>query len=336
MTSIRLHHILHRSLEEMKATRDVAKAISWRAALITFRAKIDIQIMNRNGYQESEARKNRLLKKHKIMLDFLDKMFKPFWDKYNFTKSMPETNPNLRNKIWICWWQGLENAPEIVKACVESIKRNAGNCEIIIITDKNYKDFVEFPDWLEEKRRTGIINRTIYSDLLRMNILSTYGGLWIDSTFFCKEKCFDQYMNLPLWSIKRPDYFHASVACGYFANYSLGCTYENRWVYKVMKDCLFYYWQHNDILFDYLLTDYVIVLAQKHIKDIDQMFKGIAPNNKNCDELFKVLGQPYDENTWKRISADTALYKLTWKQSFPKEVNGKETFYGKIIDGTLK
>lgn len=45
----------------------------------------------------------------------------------------------------MCWWQGLDNAPEIVKACVDSVRRNAGNREVIIITDKNVREYVSFP-----------------------------------------------------------------------------------------------------------------------------------------------------------------------------------------------
>ncbi len=86
---------------------------------------------------------------------------------------------------------------------------------------------------------------------------------------------------------------------------------------------------------DYLLTDYVIVLAQRHDEEIADAFLKIQPNNKWCDELFKVLGQPFDEKTWLHISEDTCLYKLTWKQSFDNQVDGNETFYGKLINGTL-
>lgn len=169
-----------------------------------------------------------------------------------------------------------------------------------------------------------------------MNILATYGGIWIDSTFFCKGPCFESYMKLPLWSIKRPDYLHCSIASGYFAGYSLGCNYQNRWIFKIIRDILFHYWKDNEKLVDYLLVDYAVVLAQQHYKDLAEAFKQIQPNNPYCDELYKVLGQPYDENTWQHISKDTALYKLTWKQSFEKEINGKKSFYGMLIDGSLK
>lgn len=69
-----LKRLFHRSIEELKSTYDIAKAISFKAALLTFRAKVDIQIMNRNGFKEPENVKNRLLKKHQIILDYLDNL----------------------------------------------------------------------------------------------------------------------------------------------------------------------------------------------------------------------------------------------------------------------
>ena len=327
--------IVHRSLEELRATYDVARVISLKAALITLRAKIDIQIMNRNGFKEPESVKRRLMKKHQIMLNFLENEFKNYWNSYQKPTDIPDCDPKLRNKIWICWWQGIDNAPEIVKACVDSIRRNAGKCQIILITEDNYKDYVSFPDWVEKKRKAARFSRTHFSDLLRMNILSMYGGIWIDSTFFCTKPYFEEYMRQPLWSIKRPDYLHCSVAGGYFAGYSLGCSYENRWMFKVIFDVLCQYWEKREKLVDYLLVDYAVILAQRHDREIADAFTKIQPNNKWCDELFKVLGQPFNEKIWRHISEDTCLYKLTWKQSFAKEVNGQKTFYGKLIEGTL-
>ena len=53
------------------------------------------------------------------------------------------------------------------------------------------------------------------------------------------------------------------------------------------------------------------------------------------DELYKVLGEPFDEDVWKELTKDTSLFKLTWKQEFPKKKDGKDTFYAKLLDGTL-
>ena len=51
---INVKRIVHRISEELDATSRIAKVTSWRDAMETFRAKIDIQIMNRNGYKETE------------------------------------------------------------------------------------------------------------------------------------------------------------------------------------------------------------------------------------------------------------------------------------------
>lgn len=107
-------------------------------------------------------------------------------------------------------------------------------------------------------------------------------------------------------------------------------------MFKVIRDFLFNYWKECDKLIDYLLVDYAVVLAQKHNEKIAKAFEYIQPNNKNCDELYKVLGQTFDENLWKQICADTVLFKLTWKQCFQKVREGKSTFYGMLIEDKLK
>ena len=237
--------------------------------------------------------------------------------------------------IWVCWWQGLEQAPELVKVCVDSIKRNAGNHRVIILTDDNYKQYVDIPKWVEEKKNKGIITRTNYSDLLRLSLLAKHGGMWIDSTFFCTAPILDEYFKEPLWSIKRPDYFHASIASGYFAGYSLACNEKNRFAFVTIRDFFLNYWKHNDTMVDYLMVDYMIVLAQKYDKRIAEIFADIKPNNPECDELYKVMGEKFDEKLWNDMKKDTYLFKLSWKYQYPKEIDGVLTFYGMLLNGEL-
>ena len=211
-----IKRIVHRSCEEIGATFRIARATSWPEAINTFRAKLDIQVMSRNGYKEPPAVKGRLLRKHETVLKYLENRFGEFFESYDYDAPLPPSDPALEGKIWMCWWQGEENAPEIVRACIDSVRRNAGGHEVIVITDENLSDYVHIPDWVLEKVRAGIMSRTNLSDLLRLSLLAEHGGMWLDATFFCAGSL-DEYMDMPLWSIKRPDYLHASVACGMFA-----------------------------------------------------------------------------------------------------------------------
>ncbi|SFC61714.1 Capsular polysaccharide synthesis protein [Butyrivibrio sp. YAB3001] len=160
--------------------------------------------------------------------------------------------------------------------------------------------------------------------------------MWLDATFFCTDSVLlDSYFNEPIWSIKRPEYNHASVACGYFAGYSLECHEENRYAFSTMRDLFLNYWKNNDIMVDYLMVDYMIVLAQKHDKRIQNQFDRISPNNPKCDELIKVLNEQFDKDKWADLKTDTCLFKLSWKQKFIEEKDGKPTFYKYLIEGKL-
>jgi hypothetical protein len=181
-----------------------------------------------------------------------------------------------------------------------------------------------------DKYKAGIVTRTHLSDYLRLELLSRYGGLWLDSTFFCTSNI-ESVFNLPLWSIKRPDYLHISVASGQFANYSFACDEEHRWIFATLRDYLLAYWQKYDYMVDYLFLDYLIVKAIQDYREIAKVFSEIPPNNPNCDELLKVLSKQYDVQKWNELIKDTNLFKLTWKKTFEKEVDGQLTFYGKII-----
>lgn len=326
-----IKRILKRISEELRATKEISKITSFGEGINTFLAKIDIQRMNRNGYKESSKMKKRLLKKHKTMMNYFKKKFEPFLSTYKVKRSY-EFNESLDNVIWLCWWQGEDNAPDIVKNCIDSIRKNSGEHEVIIINKDNYKNYVSIPEWIEEKRNKGIITWTHMSDILRLSLLSKYGGMWLDTTFFCNGSL-DEYFSYDLWSIKRPDYLHCSIASGYFATYSLYVKNEYKWIFSVILDMYLHYWSITDSQIDYLTLDYMFVLAQEIDPDIKKLFNSIPENNPECDELCKILNLKYDLNTWNKLCYSTKLFKLTWKQKFKTEHHNKKTYFSHIMQG---
>ncbi len=171
-----IKRIVHRISEELSATKKISALTSWPDAFAILRAKTDIQIMNHNGYYESPTAKKHLIKKHQVMIDYYEKAFSDFLSNYsNSTQISNDDKENMSDCIWVCWWQGLDLAPAIVKSCVKSIEENSAGHRVIILTDDNYKDYVNIPDWVQEKKNKGIISRTNYSDLLRLSLLAEHG-----------------------------------------------------------------------------------------------------------------------------------------------------------------
>lgn len=326
----RIRHHISRLGEELKAFLCLAKKIGIYKSFICFFAKIIIFIMNKNGYKEYPFFTKILKKKHVYMRKYFDcvfsKGYQEICEKHN------DYDNSFSNTIWVCWWQGLEKSPDVVKSCIHSIQFSAKENPVVIIDSKNVADYVDIPDWLNERVKEGKISRTNLSDFLRVSLLAKFGGLWLDSTFFCKPGFnFNECFCNTVWSIKRPEYLHCSVASGYFSGYSIHCSEEFRWFFAHVRELYLYYWKTHKILIDYLLIDYLIDFVIRHQTIAKKMFEQIPPNNDNCDELLKKINEPFNAEEWKKLSNNTGLFKLSWKMNLCNTINGKNTYYGKLV-----
>lgn len=327
---------IKRGAEELLATARIAKVVGVYDAITTLKGKIEIQRMCRDGYQEPPARLATLMHKHEIMLRYYEQRYREEFAAYDFGAPLSEDEPKFHDKVWTCWWQGVDAAPEIVKACIASIRQAAGDHEVVVIDDENFLDYADMPDWLVEKYRAGVISRTQFSDCLRFALLAQHGGIWMDATIFCSESLPEDAFERELFTVSRPDCDHMSVAAGRFSDFCLGCNQEGRRQYTSIRDAYYLYWHTNNMLIDYLTNDYMIVLLQKlDPEHVGRGFAAVEPSNPRMADLLFNLNEPYDEALWREMSRDTSIFKLSWKIPVAKERDGEPTFYGKLVEGSL-
>ena len=86
---------------------------------------------------------------------------------------------NLPKTIWFLWLQGLTEAPLVVKQCYESWLKHNSDWKIIFLDEHNIADHVSLP---QHK-----VTNQAYSDILRINLLAKFGGVWVDATCFCTK-----------------------------------------------------------------------------------------------------------------------------------------------------
>ena len=119
---------------------------------------------------------------------FLHEKYSALIKKYAKAVINEETCPHVKDyQIYFCWLQGEANLPPIVRCCYNSFKQNAGRYKIVFIDEQNFSKYVDIPPHVMDKFRTGKITRTHFSDILRVNLLERYGGLWLDSTILVTE-----------------------------------------------------------------------------------------------------------------------------------------------------
>ena len=217
-----------------------------------------------------------------------------------------ENNVSNSKIIWWCWLQGEENAPELCRACLASLRKNLLDFEIKIVTEKNMWDLVKIPDFIKKKYEDGIISRTHFSDILRTCLLCEHGGVWIDSTVYCTGYKTDLFSsNLFYFSnIMRGD---DGIA---FSNWLI-CAHKNNPVLLSMRDLLFLYWKKNNGLYHYFLYHFFATMVLEKYPKIAAkvpVFSNVPPHIMQR-ELFSDYS---DERFW-QYEAMSDFHKLTYK-----------------------
>lgn len=265
-----------------------------------------------------------------------DKVKKYLKENYNYLiqKYMNQdssSNKDIANIIWVCWWQGLDNAPDIVKLCIKQIKKFAGEKEVILITKENYKEYVDIPDYIMAKMEKGIITITHFSDILRANLLSKYGGIWMDATCFLTANIFDD-LTPEFYTVKLPhNKNEICVSDGKWCGFFIGST-KNNVLFNFLKDFFNEYWKKEDSLIAYFLIDYIISIAYDNIDKVKRMIDKVPENNVLIHTLKEMLNSEYNEKEYNQILEKNKIHKLAHERKYITNLeNGKETFYGHIL-----
>jgi hypothetical protein len=108
--------------------------------------------------------------------------FASFEPKLLILMQSPEIHQKIPRTIWMLWFQGLTAAPLIVKECVKSWENKNPDWNLVVLNLDNLHKYIQI-DLTEKKLATLSVQHK--SDLIRLKLLSTYGGVWADATTFC-------------------------------------------------------------------------------------------------------------------------------------------------------
>ena len=232
-----------------------------------------------------------------------------------------------KNKIvWICWLQGIENASHLVRQCYETVKKQFADWKIIVITSENLNEYTHFPDYISEKWKKGIISNTHFSDLLRLELLTRHGGLWLDATVYCTGKLPEYIENTPL-------FMYQSLKPGFtghtnrISSWLIWAESDNIILLET-KRLLFRYWKNNDILYDYFILHHFITMV---LENYPEHLACIIPvSNEMPHILLLRLFEKFDPEMWEAVKKGSDFHKLTYK--FTEEQSGlKDTYYQKLF-----
>lgn len=269
-------------------------------------------------------------RKHEIIIKKLEKDYSYILNKYMDYQA--NASYNIYAPIWVCWFQGIENAPPLVRMCVQSIKA-ATKHPVNVISNNNISEFFVFPEYITKKYQQGLITNAQFSDIVRMALLSEYGGLWIDATIFIPNSIPEDVFYNEFYTCKRNLHSIYYISDYRWTSFLNGCQ-KDCVVQKAMNDLFLEYWKKEDYLIDYLLVDYFMEVIYRNLPSVKDLVDELPYNNSLIDELQAKMNDKYIEKDYKELvdSKDTYLFKLSWRLSFQQETkDGELTYFGFLL-----
>ncbi len=251
----------------------------------------------------------------------------------SFLSGLRRLRPELagRKLVWVCWWQGEEKAPEMVRYCLASLRRHMPeDAELHLITEKNCASYIELDPVFTEKAAKGIITSVHLTDILRMQLLYLYGGLWADATcYFTDGSCFEQAWDTEFFSpctMAGRERIH-ETSHGKWFSFLMGgrpgnavCAYG---LYALRR-----YWENRENMPDYVLIDYVIAAGYKALPEVRRAID--TKPAVRCDHIWDLLRCMYyaaEEEDYQRLVESEGVFKLSYRLEFPFYKGGKPTAY---------
>ena len=220
------------------------------------------------------------------------------------------TNLQVPKTIWICWLQGFDQAPEMVKRCVASIEQYCPDFDIIRLDATNMYDYAPIPELIKQRFEAGRIPFAHFTDVLRTAILAEHGGIWIDATVLLTAPIPEAILKEPFFMFQNPRPFRLPHATSHWFIVSA----KAHPLMKRQLELLYAFWQRERGLIDYYMyyiLFYILITENEEAKELFEKMLYLA--NTDARMLQALLSEPYSEKQWCQICDLTPIHKLNWK-----------------------
>ena len=214
--------------------------------------------------------------------------------------------------IWILWIQGWDKAPELAISCLASWERHNPDYVIHALDQKSLKNFIpsiNLASILSTPKELEAI-----SDQIRLELLSRYGGVWVDATAMCAKSLsswLPEHMEKGFFAFEKPSsdreissWFLASQKNNYIIS-RWHSAVKKYWEQRVSRHS--YFWLH-ELFFELCSKDMLFREIWGSVKKISaQNPFHFGPNSPRLKESLDKFCLSYFENQ------SIPVFKLTHK-----------------------
>ncbi|MCL2597312.1 MAG: capsular polysaccharide synthesis protein [Paludibacter sp.] len=251
--------------------------------------------------------------------------------------------------FWQFWHQGIdENTSKIVVECLNSVKKNSNGYQVILLTNETVWDYVSLPNFVFEKFSKNRFNYANLSDIVRLYLLSAYGGVWLDATIYLTNTIKEKMLNEDFFAFQRseiplsdakifrkfdPLYFSWNENFQIKMLNSFIIAKPNNKIIADLLSILLQYWKNEKKAGHYFF--FQILFNRMILNDEWKNLNCKIVGDTDCHKLQIVALDKFDHKIFDEIKSKSNIHKLTYRfDRFNQIPVG--SFFDFIANGKLK
>jgi hypothetical protein len=206
-----------------------------------------------------------------------------------------------KKTIWLLWYQGWDHAPWLVQQVRKSWELHNPRWNIVCLDQNNLSQYI---DPTRRFNQNFTIKMQAKSDLIRLNLLADYGGVWADATMLCMVSLdrwiYDALQPVGFWMYHGRD--NGAGPASWFIISQRQSYIIQRWREAANK-----FWQSHRFFYDYFWMDALSKTSRRETL-------GFVKNGRK----FRIFGQTpqvnricWPESHIRGIPNCMRFYKLT-------------------------
>jgi hypothetical protein len=207
-------------------------------------------------------------------------------------------------RVFFYWAQGVDHAPPVVQLCRDALLQHDAGDQVLLLDRAAAADLVSLPGWLERR-----VDREAHrSDILRLELLWRYGGIWLDATCLTRESLIARLPDLI-----GSGFFAFAVRPTRYANWFLASRPGDPLVGLLLEAHLLYWEQHRTAV-DYYVSHALfeaLVVADPAFRAAWEASPRLAADAPHA--LQRRLADRYDAAGFQDLLEGCFVHKLTHK-----------------------
>lgn len=225
--------------------------------------------------------------------------------------------------VFTYWHQGFAQAPAIVRRCHESMQQHTAPGRLHELDASNLGFYSGLPTQVVRDIGT---NYTHLSDLVRLDVLSRFGGVWLDATCLLTGDAINAEPSLTHQNFFVFNYSGPRIGTWFMASRPGGYST------LMLREAMILWWERERRLLDYFQLHYMLEMLYW----FDERFASEWDTSEHQHPrtalaLQAALHRPNRDGLFERLLKDSWVHKLTYKSDVARA--GVDSIAGAIVRG---